>query len=1068
LPGFNVRISEAPIDQKKDILDKFTQKKTVSGSLRILIPLYAAYAIFVLSIFLIFIPQQKKQLMDQKKDTILQLTDSVLSLLSELDSSIHKGKISPEQARSQAIHQIRNLRFGPEGKDYFWINDMHPFMVMHPYRPDLEGRDVTLFKDPAGNFPFVAMVETVMANKSGYVNYYWQWKDSPQKIVPKMSYVKGFAPWGWIIGTGMYMEDIDQEIKTIRQNFLQLFGGILVFIVLISLYITKQVVKIEHKKNLAEQARDLEELRLIKLFELSQMTRNSTKALTEFALEEAIHLTQSQIGYLAFLNEDASQLTMHTWSKQTMKECEIEDKILIYNVADTGLWAEAARSGKPIIINDYPNFSSPGKKGYPEGHVKILRVMNVPIFDGDKMVALTGVGNKGNDYNDSDVRQLELMMDGMWKILQRKKTEDDLHKREEQYRLLAENATDGIWVIQLSDFIFSYVSPAMEYLSGYTPAEYIGSKMGAHLTLESREEIAAVISEELDRAAKVGATGKRFRVLELEMIQKSGAIRWVEVNARFLTDDKGIPDRILGVTRDITHRKKLEEKLIHSNAELRLAQKIAGVGNWSIDLETDLRVWSKELYQIYERDPELGPYSFAELQKIYVGEWWEKYTAAVQKADKDGLPFDIELKIILPSGKMKWVNAVCEPEAKPGAKGHYLRGTVQDITDRKKMEARIQQTQKMEALGTLAGGIAHDFNNILSAIFGFAELAKLTSNGDEETVKNLNQVLAAGLRAKELVKHILTFSRKSDAQKNLVGIASLAKECVKFLKASVSPNIEIHTHFFRADSMVLADPTQLHQVFMNLFTNAAHAMKEKGGVLDVRLESIDISADGIFQLKNMRPGRYVRLTVSDTGSGIPKNVVGKIFDPFFTTKVKGEGTGMGLALVYGIIKEMQGSVTVYSEQGMGSTFEILIPEQPHGTGIDENNGIQLLKPGKGRILIVDDEPSIIEWTSQMLMAIGYDIVGTNNGRDAAETFKQDPMGFDLVLTDLVMPGMTGLELSKLIKSQRPDIPIILCTGFSSGIAAERLAACGISGMVMKPIIASELSRIINASLNKKV
>jgi PAS domain S-box-containing protein len=1029
--------------------------------------LFATYAIFVVSIFLIFIPQQKKQLLDQKKETILQLTDSALSLLSEFDSRIKKGEIAPARARKEAIHQIRNLRFGPEGKDYFWINDMHPFMVMHPYRTDLEGRDLTLFKDAAGEYPFVAMVEMVLRHDSGYVDYYWQWKDMPQKVVPKISYVKGFSPWGWIIGTGIYMEDIDQEITVIRQKFLQIFWGLLVFIILLSLYITKQVIQIEQKKNLAEQARDLEELRLKKLLELSQMTRHSMKELTEFALEEAIHLTQSQIGYLAFLNEDEAQLTMHTWSKQTMKQCEIEDKILIYDVADTGLWAEAARSGKPHIINDYASFSSPEKKGYPDGHVKILRVMDVPIFDGDKMVALTGVGNKETDYNDSDLRQLELMMDGMWKILQRKKTEDDLHKSEERYRLLAENATDGIWILQISDFTFSYVSPVMEYLSGYAPVEYIGSEMGSHLVQKSREKIVAVISEELDRATGEGADENRFRVLELEMIQKSGAIIWIEVNARFLSDDRGIPDRILGISRDITHRKDLEKKLIQSNTELRLAQKIVGVGNWSIDPETDVRVWSKELYQIYERDPKLGPYSFTELQKIYAGDWWEKYRSAVQRAIKEGLPFDIELKIALPSGKVKWVNAICEPELKTGPGGHYLRGTVQDITGRKKMEAHIQQTQKMEALGTLAGGIAHDFNNILSAMFGFTELAMLTAIGDEETVKNLNQVLAAGVRARELVKHILTFSRKSDAQKDLVQIASLAKECLKFLKASISPDIEIQTHFFQPDSRVLADPTQLHQVFMNLFTNAAHAMKETGGVLEVRLKSIDMSAGDISQLKNIRPGRYVQLTVSDTGCGISKNVMGKIFEPFFTTKVKGEGTGMGLSLVYGIIKEMQGNVVVYSEPGVGSTFELLIPEQPHGMGADENNEIELLKPGKGRILIVDDEPSIIEWTSQMLMALGYEVVGMNNGRDAVETFKQDPMGFDLILTDLVMPGMTGLELSNLIKSQRADIPIVLCTGFSKGLTAESMKAWGISEKIMKPMIASELSRIINDSLHKK-
>ncbi len=1055
------------IDPENDILDRFTPKKNVSGSLRILIPLYATYVIFGLSIFLIFIPQQKEQLLAQKKETIRQLTNSALSLLFELDLKIKKGEATPERARSEAINHIRNFRFGPAGKNYFWINDMHPFMVMHPYRPGLEGHDLTFFKDAAGNYPFVEMVAIVMKNYDGYVNYHWQWKDAPQKIVPKISYVKGFSPWGWIIGTGIYIDDIQQEIKLIRQKFLQIFGGILVFIILLSLYITKQVIQIEQQKNVAEELRNLEALRLKKLFELNQMTKESMKTLTEFALKEAIALTQSEIGYLAFLNEEESQLTLHTWSKQAMKQCEIEDKILIYNVADTGLWAEAVRSRKPLIINDYANFSLSGKKGYPEGHVKILRAMNVPIFDGDKMVALSGVGNKHTDYNASDARQLELMMDGIWKILQRKRAVVDLRKSEERYRLLAENATDGILIFQLSDFTFSYVSPSMEELSGYTPAEFIGRETGDHFTQNSLNRISAVITEELDRDVDNGVDTKRFRVLELEMIQKSGATIWIEVNARFLRNDRGVPDRILGVTRDITHRKELAKELIQSNTDLQLAQKIARVGNWSLDPATDVRVWSEELYQIYERDPELGPYFITELQQIYVGVWREKYTSAVQRAIKEGFPFDIELKLALPSGKVKWINSICEPDPKAGPCGHYLRGTIQDITGRKKMEARIQQTEKMEALGTLAGGIAHDFNNILSSIFGFTELAKLTSNGDEETLNNLNQVLAAGCRARDLVKHILTFSRKSDVQKDLVQIVSLAKECLKFLKASISPNIEIKTHFSQPDSRVLAEPTRLYQVFMNLFTNAAYAMKEKGGVLDITLKSMDILADDASQIKDIIPGRYVQLTVSDTGCGIPKPVIKKIFEPFFTTKAKGEGTGMGLSLVYGIIKEMKGTVSVYSEQGVGSTFEILIPEHTDGIGTDESKAVELPVTGKGRILIVDDEPAIIEWTSQMLMSLGYETVGMNNGRDAVETFKQDPMGFDLILTDLIMPRMTGLELSTLIKSQRADIPIVLCTGFSEGLTEESLNACGISGMIMKPMVTSDLSRIINDSLNKK-
>jgi len=1044
----------------------FHEKKTVPGSLRVLIPMYITYIVFALSVFLIFIPQQKKQLLDQKKQTIQQLTDSAISLLSEFDLRIKKGEITPKQAHIEAISQIRNLRYGPDGKDYFWINDYHPSMVMHPYRPDLEGKDLTLFKDNAGNYPFIAMVEMVMQNKGGYVNYSWQWKDKPLKIVPKISYVKGFPSWGWIIGTGIYVDDIQQEIKNIRQKFLQIFGGILVFVILLSLYITQQVFRIEQKKNMAEQARDLEELRLKKLLELGQMTDQATKTLTTFAVEEAIHLTQSEMGYLAFLNEDTSQLTMHTWSKKAMKQCEIEDKILVYDLEETGLWGEAARSGKAVIVNDYVNFISPQKKGYPKGHVTIHRILNVPVFDDTRIVALAGVGNKPGDYNESDVRQLQLMMDGMWKIIQKKKAQEDLRTSEERYRLLADNATDAIWIFGIPGYRFSYVSPAMEILSGYSSAEFIDLKMGAHLSKESLDNVSKIISEELAQDSDAGVDGNRYRTIEQEMIKKDGSRIWTEVTARFLRNAQGVPDRILGITRDITQRKALAQQLEAANSDLRMAQRIAGIGSWSFDPKTGKAVWSEEIYRIFERNPELGPFTLGEYQNLYTSKWSEIFHQASQDAIHKGRPYDIEAKLVLSSEKIKWIHTICEPEKLKDKDAYFLRGTIQEITNRKTMEHRIQQTLKMEALGTLAGGIAHDFNNILSSVLGFTELAKLRTREDQKTQKNLDQVLAAGLRAKELVKHILAFSRKADVQKQVLQIAPLIKEGLKFLRASISSNIEIKTIFNRYDCAVIADPTQIHQVLMNLFTNAAYAMKEKGGILEVTLESIDLLKGDRFQSKDLDPGKYVHLTISDTGSGIPKNLTDKIFEPFFTTKPKGEGTGMGLALAYGIIKEMNGHISVYSEPDMGTVFQILLPQQKGFDAPDIALPPPTMEKGRGKLLLADDEAGILDWISQLLLQLGYEVVSATNGLEALEIFNRDPASFDLVLTDLTMPKMTGIILSKQITAQRPDIPIVLCTGFSEGLTAETMKKHGISGILMKPIIASELARIIKIYLKQ--
>ncbi len=922
--------------EKNDIIEKLIPQKNLSDVLRILIPLYATYIVFALSVFLVFIPWHENHMLEQKKDTIRQLTNSAVSLLAEYETRVSQGEMTLEAAQDKAAERIRNLRYGLQGKDYFWIIDMHPHMIMHPYRPDLEGEDLSRFSDSAGNYLFVAMVETVKEDLEGYVEYYWQWKDMPEKIVPKMSFVRLFAPWDWIIGTGIYKDDITNEINAITRRLALISGGVLFIIILMSLYISRQVIRINYKKTLAEKDKQLEKLRLKKLYELSQMSEQPIDTITSFALEKAISLTGSEIGFLAFLNDDESSLTMHTWSRQAMIECEIQNRVLEYSVEDTGLWALPARTRKPRIINDYEQFDSPEKKGFPEGHTVVSRIMTIPVFYGEKMVAVAGVGNKPSDYNKSDVRQLQLMMDGMWKIIQKKKNEDDLRQS--------------------------------------------------------------------------------------------------------------------------------EEKLQRSNTDLKLAQRIAGIGNYTIDPETGKRFWSDEVYRIFEQDPDAEPLSENEILQCFSEPWRTKYRTAIQKAQDKGVSFNMEFQLSLPSQNIKWIFVICEPEPAVGYNGYLIRGTLQDITERKRMERRMQQSQKMEALGTLAGGIAHDFNNILSSIIGFTELAKMDVPDNSEVSSNLEQVMAAGLRARDLVRHILTFSRKADVQQQIINIVPLVKECLKFIKASASPDIDIRKNIFEKDLPVLADPTQVHQMIMNLLANAVHAMKENGGTLDLTVKSVTIYKDEILQSKNIDAGQYVQILVSDTGCGISRALKEKIFEPFFTTKRRGEGTGMGLSTVYGIVKDLEGDISVYSEPGSGATFQVLIPQKSTDADLEFTLPQADLITGKGRILIVDDEKSIVAWTSKVLSKLGYYVVGVFGGHEAVDELSKDPGGFDLVITDLAMPEINGLELSKKIKHIRPDIPIILCTGFSEGLKPDLFETHNIISMVMKPMIASELSGIVNKAL----
>ena len=395
-----------------------------------------------------------------------------------------------------------------------------------------------------------------------------------------------------------------------------------------------------------------------------------------------------------------------------------------------------------------------------------------------------------------------------------------------------------------------------------------------------------------------------------------------------------------------------------------------------------------------------------------------------------------------------------------------------DITERKHAEedkknlmAQLQQAQKMESIGTLAGGIAHDFNNILSSIMGFAGLVKQDLfEHDSELMSNIDQVIIAGHRATDLVQHILTFSRHSEIDKKPLLVSLLIKEAIKFLRASLPASIEIKTNIRCKDATILADATQIHQVVMNLCTNATQAMKKKGGVLTICLEKKTLTVGDILESDAVKPGDYLKLSVSDTGHGIPDECINRIFEPFFTTKKKGAGTGMGLSVVHGIIKEMGGTITVESEPGKGSAFHVMIPMHKTIPVHDTIAHDEIIQKGKGHVLYVDDEKSILSYADKVLQRAGYKVTTVNDSLDALVLFKSDPKAFDIVITDLGMPKMDGLEFSKRILMERPGIPIILSTGFSRGITQEHLDKIGIHKMIMKPVIVSALIETIKSAI----
>ena len=395
-----------------------------------------------------------------------------------------------------------------------------------------------------------------------------------------------------------------------------------------------------------------------------------------------------------------------------------------------------------------------------------------------------------------------------------------------------------------------------------------------------------------------------------------------------------------------------------------------------------------------------------------------------------------------------------------------------DITSRKRyeeerkgLEMQLRQAQKMEAIGTLAGGIAHDFNNILAAISGYTELAIFKQANMQKTRENLEQVLKASERARQLIAQILTFSRQSEQELKPLELEPIVKESLKFLRASLPSTIRIDTEMTVGSSVVLADPGQMQQVLMNLCTNASHAMYDRGGILTVRLEKVEMTAEDRTRPSVLAPGRYLRLTVGDTGPGMPPEVLARIFEPYFTTKKPGEGTGLGLAVVHGIVKSHGGTIVTESEPGRGSRFHVFLPLMESGTEVEAEAEETALPRGTERILFVDDEEPLVDIGRQMLEHLGYRVSTRTSSPEALELFMARPDRFDLVITDQTMPNMTGIQLSEEMTRIRPGLPVLLCTGFSLQLSEEKMKAAGIWRLLMKPLSIGQVAGVIREILD---
>jgi PAS domain S-box-containing protein len=603
-----------------------------------------------------------------------------------------------------------------------------------------------------------------------------------------------------------------------------------------------------------------------------------------------------------------------------------------------------------------------------------------------------------------------------------------------------------------------YANAASLRYCGYRKDELIGLRIEDvfDFTSAQRSQIASCLKEE---------TAKNF---ESSAITKDGGMIPVHISVSPLRSEAA-PRGLAIIATNISERNRSRKALIDSHVRFLTVLD---------SIDADIYVADMDTYEILLVNQHMRA-SFGENlvgQACY--EVFRNETAPCGNCTNDQL-LDLKGK---PAGPCVWegknsITGKCYINYDRAIKwvdGRIVRLQIAtDITRIKDLEkeslriqAQLQQAQKMEAIGTLAGGIAHDFNNILSAVIGYTEIVLADVDDDSSEYTNLKEVLKAGNRARDLVNQILMFSRQTEKELRPVKINQIVIETLKLLRASLPTTIRIEPNL-RSNAAVLADPTQIHQVMMNLCTNAAHAMREKGGQLIIELSDGDLDGSIIEQHPYLSAGTYIKLTVSDTGHGMEKKIIDRIFDPFFTTKERGEGTGMGLAVVLGIVKSHGGTITVESTVGRGSHFNVFLPVIEREVDTEIRPKVAM-PTGDEKILFIDDEKALVDLGYQILERLGYDVTTRTSSVEALELFIAQPEKFDLVITDMTMPNMTGDELAGKLMKIRADIPVILCTGYSERISQEKAHAIGIKEFVLKPIVMSALAVTVRTVLDQSV
>ncbi len=651
-------------------------------------------------------------------------------------------------------------------------------------------------------------------------------------------------------------------------------------------------------------------------------------------------------------------------------------------------------------------------------------------------------------------------------ISERKQAEDEVRNARDFMERVIDSSLDCIVIGDTTGHIIR-VNRAFIDLLGYpekdvlgkTPAFFALMDTGTYETSTGEQ---AVITEQYLESAqamieRLFETGK-IKNWQIFLKRRDGLLIPAELNIVFIHNTRGEQIGSMAVFCDITDRKKTDAERIRLSSAVEQACELIVI----MDSGGTIQYVNPAVTKTLGHPPEdsLGTNPFYTKnenmdQRLY-REIWDTissgnvWTGQVTFKARNGQTIETE-------------TTTTPIRDRTGSISGYV-SIARDVTRENRLEQQLRQSQKMEAIGTLAGGIAHDFNNILTAIIGYTEMNLYELRPGSKARYNSEQVFGAAQRARDLIKQILTFSRQAEQQKRPVQLKTVLDESVKLLRASIPSTIAITTSF-ETSALIMADTTQIHQVVLNLCSNASQAMSGDSGKITIRHDEQRLDTDETYEQCGIPAGSYVRLTISDTGSGIDPSIIDRIFEPFYTTKDPGAGTGMGLSVVHGIIKAHDGAVSVSSIPGRGSTFTLYFPriDEKAAEKDDEPN---LLQQGSGSVLFVDDEETLVELGKLLIESLGYRVTAVKNSTEAFKIFSADPDAFDLVITDYTMPGMTGYDLAKKILALRHKIPIILCTGFSESISEEKAKAAGIREFIMKPFTLEQIAGSIHSAVSR--